>query len=147
VCSSAKVELVRSLGADHVIDYAREDFTQGGLRYDVILDNAGRRTLSEARRALAPRGTLIPNNGQFENRWLASLPTVLWAMGLSLVVRHRLRPFLSLPDQTRLLALKDLLDSGQVKPVVGRTYPLADAATAFAEFGEGHALGKIVLTV
>ncbi|MBI5549234.1 MAG: NAD(P)-dependent alcohol dehydrogenase [Deltaproteobacteria bacterium] len=147
VCSTAKVELVRSLGADRVIDYTREDFTRGGLRYDVILDNAGKRTLAEARRALAARGTLIPNNGQFEHRWLASLPTVLWASLLSLVVTQRLRPLLSLPDTARLLALKDLLESGKVRPVVGKTYPLSDAGRAFAEFGQGHALGKLVLTV
>ncbi|MGC4121242.1 MAG: NAD(P)-dependent alcohol dehydrogenase [Myxococcales bacterium] len=147
VCSTAKVDLVRSLGADHVIDYTREDFTGGERCYDVILDNAGTHSLAAARRALAQRGTLIPNDGKFENRWLASLPTILWASLLSLVVAQRLRPFISLPNTANLLALRALLESGKVKPVVGKAYPLAEARAAFAEFGRGHVTGKIVLTV
>jgi NADPH:quinone reductase-like Zn-dependent oxidoreductase len=147
VCSSGKTDLMRSIGADHVIDYTREDFTRSEVRYDFILDNAGHHSLTQARRVLAARGTLVPNNGRFEHRWLGSLGTVIGALLLSLVVRHKLRPFLSLPKTSDLESLRELVEAGKLTPIVDRTYSLRDTGKALAYFGEGHARGKVVIQV
>ena len=148
VCSASKQALVRSLGADQVIDYAREDFTQGGPRYDLILDNVLKHSLGELLRALDRRGTLVPNGGQFHKRWLASTGVLLvQAPLLSLVVPQRIRVCTERPLQGDLLALKELIEAGRLRPVVGRTFPLERAAEAIACFGEGHATGKLVITI
>jgi NADPH:quinone reductase-like Zn-dependent oxidoreductase len=148
VCGTSKVDLVRSLGADHVIDYTREDFTEGDERYDVILDNVLNHPLSRLVRVLQPNGTLIPNAGQFYKRWIASMGVMLVkAPLLSLVVSQQIRHVNTARDQHDLLALKELVESGNVTPVVGRTFPLSETAEAIAYFGEGHARGKIVITV
>ncbi|MBA3236518.1 MAG: NAD(P)-dependent alcohol dehydrogenase [Chloroflexi bacterium] len=147
VCSTTKVNMVRSIGADHVIDYTVEDFTQGDQRYDFILDNVSTHTLLHLRRALTPKGTLVPNGGQYWHRWIASSAVLINAPLLSLVVSQRIRPFLQVSKQHDLLALKDLLESGKVTPVIDRTYPLSRAPEAIGHFGEGHAHGKVVITV
>jgi NADPH:quinone reductase-like Zn-dependent oxidoreductase len=148
VCSTSKQELVRALGAEHVIDYAREDFTQGEERYDLILDNVLRHSLSELRRALDRRGTLVPNGGQFHKRWFGSVGVLMVkAPLLSLFVPQHIRVCAERPTQDDLLVLKELIESGKVVPVVGRTYPLDQAAEAISYFGEGHAKGKVVITL
>ena len=140
VCSTSNVELVRALGADHVIDYTQEDFTQGGPRYDLILDNAGNHSLSELRRALAPTGRLIPNSGS------AGLRSFITAFVSSLFLRQQGRPYLSVPKLKDLTLLKELVEAGKVTPAIDRTYPLSDAADAFRHLGHGHARGKVVIT-
>jgi NADPH:quinone reductase-like Zn-dependent oxidoreductase len=148
VCSAGKLELVRSLGADHVIDYAREDFTQGDQRYDLILDNVLQHSLSELLRALEHSGTLVPNGGQFYKRWFASTGVLLVkAPLLSLFVPQKIRICTERPERDDLLVLKGLIESGKLMPVVGRTYPLDQAGEAISYFGEGHAEGKVVITL
>lgn len=138
--------LVRSIGADHVIDYKRADFTESGERYDVILDIADNKTLSARRRALTEHGTLIPNNGT-GNRWTASLGRILKARAVSPFVSQTLRPFLSLPKRTDLMVLRELIEAGDVTPVLDRTYPLAETADAVDYVGGGHTCGKVTIAV
>jgi NADPH:quinone reductase-like Zn-dependent oxidoreductase len=140
VCSTRNVELVRALGADRVIDYTQEDFTQGGPRYDLILDNAGNHSLSALRRALAPAGRLIPNSGS------AGLGTFITAFVSSPFLRQQGRPYLSVPKLKDLTFLKELIEDGKLTPAIDRTYPLSDAADAFRYLGSGHARGKVVIT-
>lgn len=147
VCSTGSVELVRSIGADHVIDYTREDFTRNGQRYDFILDNAGNHSLSALRRALTPTGILVPNAGGFGNRWVASGGRVLRAHVLKRFVDARLHPFLVSPKLDDLSALKELIDAGKVTPVLERAYPLRETRQAMDHVGRGHARGKIAITV
>ena len=141
VCSTSKVDMVRSIGADHVIDYTQEDFTQRGRRYDLILDNVGNHSFSDCRRALTPRGTLIPNTGH------AGLGYVVKAFVLSLFVRQQGRPFVASPNHEDLVAMKELIEAGKVTPVIDRTYPLSDTPEAFRYLEEGHARGKVVIVV
>jgi NADPH:quinone reductase-like Zn-dependent oxidoreductase len=148
VCSTSKVDLVRSIGADRVIDYTCEEFTEGGERYDLVLDNVLQQSLSRLLRVVSRDGTLVPNGGQFYKRWFASTGVMLIkAPLLSLFVPQRISVCTERRDQSDLLVLKDLMESGKVTPVVGRTYPLARTAEAMACFGEGHARGKVVITV
>jgi len=146
VCSTRNVDMVRSIGADHVIDYTKEDFTQGEQRYDLILDNAEAHSLSECRRVLAPRGTYIPNRGS-GGRWIGPLGRIAKARAVSLLVRQRLRPFLSKENNEDLVRLKELIESGKVTPVIDKTYSLGESAKALAYVAEGHARGKVVITV
>lgn len=146
VCSTRNVELVRSLGAAHVIDYTRTDFTQAGRRYDVILDNVEAQPLADVRRALTPAGTLIPNSGR-GGRWLGPLGRIVKARVLSGFTRQQLKPFLSVGKRKDLLTLGDLLATGQVTPVIDRTYPLDEAADALRYVAAGHTRGKVVITV
>jgi NADPH:quinone reductase-like Zn-dependent oxidoreductase len=147
VCSTAKLDLVRSIGADHVIDYTREDFEQGDRRYDVILDTAGNRSLSRLRRALASRGTLVIVGAEGGGRWTGGTGRQLRALLLSPFVQHRLRPLLSVGSKPDLLLLKDLIEAGKVTPVIDRTYPLRQAPEAIRHLAEGHARGKLVIAV
>ena len=147
VCSTRNVDMVRSIGADHVIDYTREDFTQKDQRYDFILDNVANHSLSDLRRALTPTGTLVPNGGGFDNHWFASGGRVISAHVLKRFVNHRLRPFLVSPKFEDLVVLKELIEAGKVTPVIDRTYPLSEASQAIGHVGEGHARGKVVITV
>jgi NADPH:quinone reductase-like Zn-dependent oxidoreductase len=146
VCSTRNVELVRSLGADHVIDYTSTDFTRAGKRYDVILDNVEARPLAAVRRALTPTGTLIPNSGH-GGRWLGPLGRIVKARVLSAFTRQHLKPFTSMGKRQHLLALADLLATGQVAPAIDRTYPLAEAADALRYIAAGHTRGKVVITI
>ncbi len=148
VCSTSKVDLVRSIGADDVIDYTREDFADGSTRWDVIVDTAGRRSLSQLRRALARKGTLVIVGGDGGGRWTGGfLRGALRAPLLSMFVAQRLRGLTSKENQEDLRALRELLETGKVTPVVGRTYPLIEAPDAIRYLAEGHARGKVVITV
>ncbi len=146
VCSTRNVDLVRSLGADHVVDYTRTDFTRTDKRYDVILDNVEAQPLAAVRRVLTPTGTLIPNSGH-GGRWLGPLGRIVKARALSGFTRQHLKPFTSLGKRQDLLALADLLTTGQVTPVIDRTYPLDEAADALRHVAAGHTRGKVVITV
>jgi len=147
VCSTRNVDMVRSIGADDVIDYTQEDFTHKDRRYDFILDNVANHSLSDLRGALAPTGTLVPNGGGFDNRWFAGGGRVIGAHVLNRFVGHRLRPFLVSPKLEDLLVLKELIEAGKVTPVIDRVYPLGETPEAVGHVGEGHARGKVAVTV
>src|SRR5215213_2008343 len=147
VCSTTKVEMVRSIGADHVIDYRIEDFAEGDKRYDVIVDIGGNSSLTRLRRALASRGTLVIVGGEGGGRWLGGLQRQLWATMLSPFVSQKLGTFVSTPNYEDLLVLKELIESGKVTPVIDRTYPLAEVPEAIRYLEDGHARGKVVITV
>jgi NADPH:quinone reductase-like Zn-dependent oxidoreductase len=148
VCSTSKRDLVRSIGADEVIDYTREDFADGTRRWDLIVDNAGRRPLSVLRGALSPRGTLVIVGGDGGGRWTGGFfRQILRAPLLSLVTRLKLRPLTSKERRQDLQALAEMIEAGKVTPVVGRTWPLADASEAVRELERGHARGKVVVVV
>lgn len=146
VCSTRNIDLVRSLGADHVIDYTKTDFTRAGQRYDVILDNVEAQPLASVRRALTPTGTLIPNSGR-GGRWLGPIGRILTAHALSAFTRQRLKPFTSIEKHHDLLAMANLLATGQVRPQIDRTYPLAEAVDALRYIAAGHTQGKVVITI
>ena len=141
VCSTRNVDMVRSIGADHVIDYTQEDFTQSGQRYDLILDQVANHSLSDCRRALTPQGTHIPNSGHSGTGY------VVKALVLSLFVRQQGRPYIAIPNNEDLVVLHELIETGKVSPVIDRTYPLSETPEAFRYLDEGHARGKVVITV
>jgi len=148
VSSGSKADLVRSLGADDVIDYTREDFTDGSRRWDVIIDTAGRRPLSALRRALTPKGTLVIVGGDGGGEWTGGFfRGMLRAPIVSLFVGQRLRGLATKITQEDLAALAKLVEAGTVMPVIDRTYPLIEAPDAIRYLAEGHARGKIVITV
>jgi NADPH:quinone reductase-like Zn-dependent oxidoreductase len=147
VCSPSKADLVTSLGADHVIDYISEDFTESGRRYDLILDNVGNHSVSDCRRVLAPGGTLLPNSGTRGGRWVGPLPAMGRTAIASLFTRQRLRTFLSIPNVADLQALTELVESGAVRPVISSAHVLADAPEAMRIVAGGHGTGKVVITV
>ena len=147
VCSTTKVDLVRSLGADHVIDYTREELADGGRRYDLILDTAGRRSLSYLRRALTPKGTLVIVGGEGGGKLTGGFERQLRAALWSPFVGQRLRAVMSTERQEDLRYLKDVIEAGEVTPVISKTYPLAEAAKALSDADEGHGRGKTVITV
>jgi len=147
VCSTRNVELVRSLGADEVIDYTGENFTETGRRYDLILDNVSNHSLSDLRRALAPSGTLIPNGGNFGNRWFSSAGRLMAGKVTFRSGGQRIRNFLVSMKAENLLALTRLIESGQVTPVIDRTYPLSEAAEAIRYVGSGRSRGKVAISV
>ena len=148
VCSTTKVDLVRSIGADHVIDYTTEDFTRGDQRYDFILDNVLNHSLSRLLHAMKPKGTLVANGGQFYKRWIAGTGVILvQAPLLSLVKPQRIRSVRLSLNHDDLLALTELLESGKITPVIDRTYPLSQTPQAIGYFGHGHARGKVAITV
>lgn len=148
VCSTSKVDLVRSIGADDVIDYTREDFADGSRHWDLIVETAGRRSLSDLRRPFTPKGTLAIVGGEGGGKWTGGFfQQIFRAPLLSLFVSQRLRPVVSTEPQEDLSALKELVESDDVTPVVGRTYPLVEAADAIRYLAEGHAAGKIVITI
>jgi NADPH:quinone reductase-like Zn-dependent oxidoreductase len=148
VCSTSQAELVRSIGADRVIDYTREDVTAGTRRWDLILDCAGRRTLSQLRRALTPKGTLVIVGGEGGGRWLGGFDRNLRAVALSRLVGQRLRMLSSKPRLEDLQTLQELMEAGRVTPVIDRTFPLGETPEAIRQMVEGHRRGgKIVITV
>jgi len=146
VCSTRNVELVRALGADRVIDYTREDFTKGDDRYDLVLDNVGNHSLSECRRVLTPAGRYVIVGGP-SGRWVDPLPRALGALVLSRFVSQDLRMFLAKLEPQDLATLADLLAAGKVRPVIDRRYPLGEIAAAIRHVEQGHARGKVVVTV
>jgi len=150
VCSTRNLDMVRSLGADHVIDYTKEDFTKGDQRYDVILDNVANHSLSEFRRVLNPDGryVLIGGGGANEGRWLGpGLTQAVNAMVLSKFVSQKMGMMLGDLNQKDLTALADLMESGKVTPVIDRTYKLSELPQAIQYLEQGHARGKVVIAV
>jgi NADPH:quinone reductase-like Zn-dependent oxidoreductase len=147
VCSTGKVGLVRSLGADDVVDYTRQEIRETGRRYDLILDSGGSRPLSELRRALAPRGTLVLVGGEGGGPLMGTVGRILRAMLWTPFVGQRLRSMYSTERREDLVALTELIEAGAVTPVIDRIYPLAEAAAAVRQLGTGHARGKSVVAV
>jgi NADPH:quinone reductase-like Zn-dependent oxidoreductase len=147
VCSTTKVEMVRSIGADHVIDYTQEDFAEGDQRYDVILDIGGNSSLARLRRALTPEGTLVIVGGEGGGRWLGGTDRQIRALVLSPFVSQKLGTFVNRENHEDLLVLKELIESGKVTPVIDRRYLLSDVPEAIRYLEEGHARGKVVITV
>ena len=147
VCSTRNMEMVLSIGADRVIDYTKDDFTKSGVQYDFILDNVSNHSLTDLRRVLTPTGTLIPNGGGFDNRWLASGGRIVRAAVLFQVGGQTLGNFLVSSNHADLVVLADLIQAGKVTPVMDRTYPLSETAQAIDHVGTGHARGKIAITV
>jgi NADPH:quinone reductase-like Zn-dependent oxidoreductase len=146
VCSTRNLDTVRSLGADQVIDYTREDFVQTGQLYDVMLDLVGTRSLSDCRRALTPQGTYVVVGVKDMGRWLG-LGRQIKALSLSPFVRQRMRVFVVRHTREDLGVLKELVEAGKVAPVIDRRYALSDIPEALRYQGEGHARGKIVIAV
>jgi NADPH:quinone reductase-like Zn-dependent oxidoreductase len=146
VCSSRNVELVRSIGADRVVDYTKEDFTKSGERYDLILDNVGNRSLSECRRALKPTGRYVMVGGP-PGRWIDPLPRAGSAFLLSRFVSQELLFFVAKLNPQDLATLGELVQAGKVRPVIDRRYALRDAPSAIRYLEEGHARGKVVISL
>jgi len=152
VDNKKKLEMVRSLGADHVIDYTQEDFTQSGLRYDLIFDIPGNHPFADCRRVLTPDGkyVLIGHDrfGRGAGRWFGSLPRVLKLVAISPFVSQIPTPDFSMPDRkNQMLVLKELTESGKLTPVIDRTYPLGEVPKAIRYLEEGHARGRVVITI
>ena len=145
VSSTASVDMVRSIGADHVIDYTQQDFTQRGKRYDLIFDNVENRSVSDCRRVLTPGGTLILNGGTGAHG-IAMLVRLVEPLVLSPFVRQNLRRYLSVPNHDDLVILKELVESGKLRPVIDRTYPLHETPAALGYIEGGHVRGKVVVT-
>lgn len=147
VCSTRNLDLVRSIGADHVIDYTEEDFTRGGPRYDLILDNVANHSLSDLRHALTPEGIVLPNSGSGGGRWFGPLGRVALASVLSPFVRKQGRPFVATVKSKDLVDLTELIEAGKLTPVIDGTYPLSETPEAMRYVAQGHARGKVVITV
>jgi 2-desacetyl-2-hydroxyethyl bacteriochlorophyllide A dehydrogenase len=147
VCSTAKVDLVSSIGADEVVDYTRQDFADDSRRYDLILDVGGNSRLSRLRRALTSTGTLVIVGGEEGGKLTGGFGRSLRAPVLSLFVRQRLTMLASKEHHTYLDALRPLIEAGRITPVIDRSYPLADAPTAMRHLEGGHARGKIAITI
>ncbi len=147
VCSTGKVELVRSLGADHVIDYTLDDFARAGLLYDVILDTAGNRPLSVLRRALAPRGTVAIVGGEGGGKLTGGFERSLGAPFVSLFSGQKFKGLVSTENYRDLEALTALIEAGSVKPAVDKVYALAEAPAAVEYIHEGRARGKVVVSI
>jgi NADPH:quinone reductase-like Zn-dependent oxidoreductase len=146
VCSAAKADLVRSIGADHVLDYVRADFAAGSTRYDVMVDIYGNPSLSRCRRALKPGGTLVLIGGT-GGRWFMGVDRWLRALPIAPLLRRRIRPLIHKDRREDLATLKELIESGQVTPVVDRTFPLCDVAEAIEYVRQGRARGQTVIAV
>jgi len=147
VCSTAAMERVQALGADHVIDYTQEDFARGDRRYDLILDTGGNRSLADLRRALSPRGTLVLIGGEGGNRVMGSTGKWIQALLLSPFVNQKLRPLSTTPNRKDLLFVKELIEAGRLMPVIDRTFALSEVPDAFRFLEKGHGRGKVVITV
>ncbi|MFG6195770.1 NAD(P)-dependent alcohol dehydrogenase [Nonomuraea sp. JJY05] len=148
VCGPGNAEIVRSIGADHVVDYTKEDFTRGGERYDVILDNVANRSLADCRRVLAPRGVYVHNSGDKGGRWLGVMVRIIHVMVSSMFARQSLVAGYVADESTDdLVALRDLLEAGKIRPVIDRTHPLSEVPEAIAYLERGHARGKVVITM
>ena len=145
VCSTSKVEGVKALGADHVLDYTREDFADGTARYDVILDTGGNAKLATLRRALTPSGTLVIVGGEADGRLFGGSDRQIRATVLSPIVRQNLGTFLTSENGADLQALRGLIEAGDIAPAIDRTYPLQDVTAAIRYMMDGHARGKVVI--
>jgi len=147
VCTTTKVDMVRSIGADHVIDHTHADFAQGEQRYDVILDVGGNSSLSRLRRAMTPKGTLVIAGGETNGRWLGGSDRQIRALLLSRFVGQKLGTFISRENHEDMLVLKELIEAGQVTPVIDRTYALSEVPEAMRHLEQGRARGKLVITL
>ena len=147
VCSTRNVEMVRSIGANHVVDYTQEDFTKSRQRYDLIFDTVGNHSLSDIRRVLTREGTLVLVGGPDNGRWLGPLTGVLKAVVLSRFVSQKLLPLLAHLSKDDLIVMQEFLETGKVTPIIDRSYPLSDVPEAVRYLEEGHARGKVVITV
>jgi NADPH:quinone reductase-like Zn-dependent oxidoreductase len=147
VCSTRNVEMVRSIGADRVIDYARENFTEGAQRYDLILDNAGNHSLSEIRRVLRPKGRYVQVGGPDKGQWIGPMAAPLKALLFSGVVSQKFVMFIATGNTDDMTTLSDLMETGKVTPVIERRYGLSEVADAIRYLEEGHARGKVVINV
>jgi NADPH:quinone reductase-like Zn-dependent oxidoreductase len=147
VCSTTNVDMVRSIGADTVIDYTRDDFTQSGQQYDLILQLAGTTAASNCRRALTTRGTLVLSSGSGGGRLIGPLGRIIRALALSPFVSQSLVTFVTKKSKSGMHDLKELLEAGTITPVIDRQYTLSEAREAIEYLEEGHARGKIVITV
>jgi NADPH:quinone reductase-like Zn-dependent oxidoreductase len=147
VCSTGKLELVRSLGADHVVDYTREDVTRRGQRYDLVFQLAGTQSPSDLRRVLTPTGTLLLSSGESDGRLIGPVDRIIKALLLAPFVRQRLVPFEAKRSGKDLQLMRELIEAGTVAPVIDRTYPLSDVPEAIRYLEEGHARGKVVITL
>ena len=147
VASTTKTDMVRSIGADHVIDYTRDDFADGEQHYDLILDIGGNSSLSRLRRSLTPKGTLVLVGGEGGGRWLGGLDRQLRALLLSPFVSQKLTLQVPAENYEDMLVLKELIEAGKVSPVIDRTFPLSEVPKAIRYVEEGHARGKAVITI
>jgi NADPH:quinone reductase-like Zn-dependent oxidoreductase len=147
VCSTAKMNVVRSLGADDVVDYTNGDVTRSAQRYDIVLDTGGNRALGDLRRLLRPGGTLVLIGGEGGNRVLGGTSKWIQALVIAPFVGQNLRPLSTAPNKRDLLLLKDLIESGKIMPVIDRTFALKDVPDAFRYLKKGNGRGKIVITV
>ncbi len=149
VCSAGNANMVRSIGADDIVDYRKEDFTKGGRHYDVVLDNVGNRSLTECRRVLTPSGKyiLIGGGGPNDGRWMGPLPRIIGTLVLSRFVSQDMRMFLSELNQKDLTVLRDLIQAGKVTPVIDRSYKLNEVPQAIRYVETGHARAKVVITM
>jgi NADPH:quinone reductase-like Zn-dependent oxidoreductase len=148
VCSARNTDMVRSSGATHVLDYASEDFTDGTIRYDVILDNIGNRTIRDLRRAATPTGTIIVNGGGSPGHIIGAVGSVLRAtIVVNLFVRQQITMVPTTWSRDDLLAVTEMVIAGTLRPVIDRTYPLADTAAGLQYVEAGHARGKVIITV
>ncbi len=147
VCSTRNVELVRSIGADHVIDYTREDFTKGAERYDLILDSVGNHPLLDYRHVLTPKGDFVIVGGQSHGNWLGPMTNLIEALALSPFVSQNYHPFLAELDPKDLTILAGLMQSGKVTPVIDRRYKLSELPEAMRYLEAGHARGKVVIDI
>ena len=141
VCSTRNVDMVGSIGADHVIDYTQEDFSKGNRRYDMILDNVANHPLSACRRALTPQGKYIPNSGH------SGMPYIIKTMLVSLFVKQQASGYLATTKTGDLAELKQLIKAGKITPVIDKTYSLGEFTAAMRYLNEGHACGKVVITM
>jgi NADPH:quinone reductase-like Zn-dependent oxidoreductase len=147
VCSTRNVAMVKSIGADHVIDYTQEDFTQGSVRYDLIIDNVGSHTLSEYRRVLTPNGKLVIVGGPSDDPWLGPMTTSVKAYFVAQFVSQKLIFILAEANGEDLNVLRDLMQTGKLTPVIDRRYPLSETAQAISYLEQGHAKGKVIIAV
>lgn len=147
VCSTGNVDMVRSMGADRVLDYTREDFTEGGPRYDLMVDIAGNRPWSQLRRVLNPNATLVAIGGPSTNRWIGPLGHLLRVRLASLGGSRKVAVFVASPNHEDLMVLQKLLEAGKITPFIDRTYPLSEAPHGMRYLETGHARGKVVITV
>ena len=147
VCSTGKVDLVRSLGVDHVVDYTKDDFADANTRYDVIIDTGGNASLSRLRRVLSPKGTLVIVGGETGGRVLGGFDRGLRAVAISPFTGQRLKAMMCSENHEDLTVLAGLVESGTVRPVVERSYPLAETSDAIRHMEQGSVRGKVVISI
>jgi len=147
VCSTKNAEMIRSIGADHVIDYTNDDFTRNGRRFDFILDNVANHSLSDTRRVLTSTGRLQSNNGTAGGRWFGTMGTVIKTAAVSMFNKRQLGPHIKFVNRKDHEVLKGLIEDGKIRPVIDARYRLSETAEAIGHIGEGHARGTIVITM